>query len=436
MSDVVQQNGKGQTRPRFYYGWVVVLALAVINGLARAFATLNFGLFIKPMGDELGIGRAAFGWAQTARQVGGAVTSPTMGRLVDKIGSRLLIAVAAAITGAVIISLAYITKSWQLVLVFGIMGMAGLSGPVNLMTTVPAAKWFVRKRGKAMSMVSTAGFMGAVLFVLLSQVFISAFGWRVAWILLGVIGTATIIPLALLFVRRQPEDMGLRPDGDPPVTAQSASAKGRTPGAKDEVSWTLPEVLHTRAFWLVLTALSIETVAMSSVGVHRIPHFMDRGMSSGLVAIASSLDATFAAISSVMMGILADKMPARFLGAAGFLTIALSVYLTIISFTATMTLLAMATFGLGVGGIQLMQNFLWADYFGREHLGRVRGIVMPVTLAAGGIGAPLSGYVRDTIGTYEPVWWAGICLMVLSAVLLVMARRPARRQAPVDTLTA
>jgi cyanate permease len=75
----------------------------------------------------------------------------------------------------------------------------------------------------------------------------------------------------------------------------------------------------------------------------------------------------------------------------------------------------------------LLQNYLWADYYGREHLGSIRGIVTPFTLALAAIGPPIAGYVYDGTGSYNSVWWIGFALMVGAAMMLVVTRRPDKR---------
>jgi MFS family permease len=83
---------------------------------------------------------------------------------------------------------------------------------------------------------------------------------------------------------------------------------------------------------------------------------------------------------------------------------------------------------MGIGGMLFLQNFIWADYFGRENVGGIRGMVMPINLVIGGIGAPIAGYVRDATGSYDNVWWIGVALMVCSAVLLAFTVAPKRPQ--------
>ncbi len=180
------------SRPRIFYGWVIVAVMAATGAVGMAMGSLNFGLFIKPMGDELNIGRAAFGWAQTARQGASSATSPLIGWLLDRYGSRVMLPVAATITGCALIGLAFISTSWQLIALFIIMGLVGMSGPGALVTTVPILKWFVRDRGKAVAFVGLGIPIGALLFIPLTQLLINAVEWRNAWIILALIGIFVI----------------------------------------------------------------------------------------------------------------------------------------------------------------------------------------------------------------------------------------------------
>jgi MFS family permease len=416
-----------------FYGWVIVAVMATVGALSMALGSLNFGLFIKPMGDELGIGRSVFGWAQSARQVASAVTAPMLGGLIDRFGVRALLTTAALITGGALACLGFIAEGWQLVVLFALMGIVGMSGPGALVTSVPVTKWFVRKRGKALAFTSLGIPIGGLLFVPLTQVFIDLFGWRHAWILLAVVGAGLIVPLSLVFVRRQPEDLGLLPDGGPgAVTTRSAigrESRGPAPSFhQDERSWTRPEAVRSAAFWRLVFAFSVVMLATSSVGVHRIPSFMDRGLDPRLISYATALDAAAAGLSTFAMGMLTQRVPARFIGTGGFLVLTLACALTIVADTHPVMFLSMIVFGLGIGVLMLMQNYLWADYFGRGHLGSIRGAVTPITLLFGGAGAPVAGYVQDFTGSYTPVWLAATVLMALGAV--VLATTPPPRASP------
>ncbi|MBM3946249.1 MAG: MFS transporter, partial [SAR202 cluster bacterium] len=375
------------------------------------------------------ISRQLFGWSQTARQVASAVTSPLIGKLIDRHGSRVLLAFAAAITGLAMVGLAFMQHGWLLVPLFGVMGLVGMGGPGSLVTAVPVAKWFVRKRGRAMSFMALGIPVGGVIFVPLTQLFIDGIGWRWTWVVMAAIGAGLIIPLSLWLVRRHPEDMGLRPDGDP-SPALTAGRDGRRSGRAapntDEVSWTVKEAARSPAFWSLVVVFSLTMLAMSSVGLHRIPHFMDQGLDPRLVAYATALDALAAGVSTFALGMLVDRYPAQYVGAAGFGLLAFAIYLTIIADTTALMFAAMLTFGMGVGSLMLLRNFMIADYFGRKHLGGIQGVMMPITLVFGGAGAPLAGFIRDAIGTYNPIWWGGLGLMVAGGALLALTPKPVK----------
>ena len=118
-----------EREPRFFYGWVIVGVMAAVGGLSMALGTLNFGLFIKPMGDELGIGRATFGWSQSARQIASALTALQVGALLDRYGARVLLTISALVTGLAVAALAFVDAGWQIIVLFALMGVVGMSGP-------------------------------------------------------------------------------------------------------------------------------------------------------------------------------------------------------------------------------------------------------------------------------------------------------------------
>ncbi|MBM2824917.1 MAG: hypothetical protein HW402_581 [Dehalococcoidales bacterium] len=416
-------------KPRFFYGWIIVGVMAAAGAVTPALATLNFGLFIKVMGDELGIGRSMFGWAMTARQVAGSASGPILGRLIDRFGSRVILAIAAVMTGIGMVGLSFILHSWQLVLMFGIMGIIGFGGPGGgLVTSIPILKWFVHNRGKAIAFSALGIPLGALIFIPLTQILIASRGWREAWIILAVLTTAVVVPLSLIFVRRQPEDMGLLPDGAPSTHDHSLDPTSPTT-VRDEIAWTAHEAVHTGTFWRLVVAFSFMFLAMGSVGVHRIPAFMDRGLDPRLISYATAFDAIMAGTSTFISGLLVRRFQARFVGVFSFFLLAVATVLTIHAYSFPVMFLSMAFFGFGIGGMMFSSNFLWAEYYGRRHLGSIMGVAAPITMIVGGIGAPLAGYIRDATGRYDPMWWTSVGLMTLSAVVLVTT--PAARKAEV-----
>lgn len=409
----------GDKKP--FYGWIIVVVLASANAMAMALATLNMGLFIKPMGDELGISRAEFGWAGSVRQIAGAVTSPWLGRLIDRYGVRWLLAATSLLGGVAVMALAWVTAGWQLIALLGFLGFIGLLGANQITTTVPVLKWFVAKRAPAVAVLSMGAPVGAVLFLPLSQFFIDGYGWRGAWILLGLISVIVMVPLSVIFVRRQPEDMGLLPDGVPAL-GMEGGAYAEAP--VEEYSFTLHQAVRHRVFWQLALVFSVVMFAMSTMALHRLPAFVERGIEPTWVAWSTAFDATLASISTLLMGTLGARVPVRYLGGAGLLLMGLSALVLVVGQSVAAMFLSMGLFGFGIGGLLYMQNIIWADYFGRAHIGAIRGVVNPITMLTGAAGAPIAGYVYDATGSYEPVWWASVGLMLVGACAVLVTAPP------------
>ena len=406
-----------------FYGWVIVAVTGVAGATSMGMALFNIGLFIKPMGDELGIGRAAFGWSQTLRQVGGALTAPLLGRLIDRHGARGLLPLAVLITALAMVGLGFARDTRDLLIAVAIIGLAGYSTPGSLLTTVPVMKWFERDRGRAMAVWSAATLIGGMVFIPLTQWLIDAYGWRQAWWLLAALGCALVMPLALWLLRRQPEDFGLRPDGDAAPDAATTDAGGDAAAHQ----WTLREASRSLSFWWLVAMFSLMSLSLATIGLHRIPEFMDRGLAPMWVAWAMALDSVLAGVASVATGLYAHRIRLQWLGALGFTLLAAACWLTIVAHDTPMMLLSMGLFGIGIGINIQLQNLIWPEFFGRLHIGSIRGAVMPITLGASAIGAPFAGYVFDSGGSYDPVWWGALVLMLVGAGIALCLRKPQRR---------
>jgi MFS family permease len=136
------------------------------------------------------------------------------------------------------------------------------------------------------------------------------------------------------------------------------------------------------------------------------------------------LDAVLAGVTSVFAGIYAGRFGITRLGALGFVLLAASSVLTIAANDIPLMLVSMGLFGAGIGIVMQMQNLIWPEFFGRTHIGAIRGYVMPITLAFSAIGAPFAGHIYDSVGSYNPVWWGAVGLMCIGGVMAAMIKRP------------
>lgn len=422
-----------QSLSRLYYGWVIVAGLMAVGAVSTGMGGVNLGLFIKPMRDELGIGTSIFGIAQTARLVGFAISGWIIGRIIDRRGARIPLAIAGLMAGGAMIALSQVTAGWQIVLVFFVVGGTGLQGGGgSLFMSVPLSNWFIRKRGKAMSVAFIGMPVGIFIFAPVSQFLIDHIGWRDTWLVLGGGGAVVTVLVALLIVRRRPQDMGLRPDGESEPVAVPAGTLAPHHTFEAEVSWTRAEAIRSRilrpsTFWRLTMIDGLRMLAMSSVGIFRVPYFIDdKGFDASIVAWALSAEALFAVFVSLPTGWAVDRYQPRYVAAVSTLLMIAGFILTMTASSIIMVFVATSVFGLGVASFIVCQNTVWPAYFGHAHIGSIRGFATPLMLVFSAIGAPLTGIVRDTTGSYQPAWIVGTIGLVIATLLLLITPKPVK----------
>jgi len=380
----------------------------------------NFGVFVDPMSQDIGIGRTPFGWALTARLIGFALSGPILGRVIDRYGARGPLSVAIVAYSLSVAALGTINESWQLVGLLMLSGLLGFWGSNTLYFTVLAAQWFIRRRGRAMSVMFVGFPLGIAISVPISQLLIDSFGWRTAWAVLGLTGGFVVLAITRLILRNRPEDMGLQPDGGP---VDDAGTIGRL-GFIEERSWTLREAIRTGAFWRLSVAFGTVMLGMSAIGLFWIPYFLDLGFQPYLAAWALSAYALSQAGSSLLLAPFIDRFQPRFLAMFGFVSFIAALLLMMNVNVAWQMFLAALLGGAGVGSGMLLNAQLWPAYFGRRNIGAIRGAALPLTLAFSGAGSAATGMIFDATGSYAPAWWAAIAFLFVGALLLAVTPKP------------
>ena len=413
-----------RTKDRLFYGWWIVGSLAIVNFAVEATAIFSFAVFLKPMSEDLNISRGAISWVVASRRIATGVASLLVGRFIDRYGARVMLTVAASVAGMAVIGLGWVQNWWQFLLLFTLVGLSGITMPGNLLTSVPVQKWFVQKRGRATSYV-TAGFgIGGMTFVFVHQQIIDAFNWRVAWVASGIFVLAVVIPLAWLVMRRQPEDMGLRPDGadEPPAVAPAQQQQLATPA--DETSWTSRQALRTVATWQIMLSYVLISFAMGGVQLHRVAFWEDRGYDRTLIASSFSLDAAFFFVGILSAGFLAERFHVRLVGAYAMAVAAVGIVATILLDAPWVLFFSAVALGIGQGTNAVVQIHIWPTYFGRANIGAIRGYVVPAIIISQALGAPFAGMFFDVVNSYTPAFWTGAIAVIIAALLLIAARAP------------
>ncbi|MEE9201807.1 MAG: MFS transporter [Dehalococcoidia bacterium] len=414
---------------RFYYGWVIVGVASLALFAAAATAPPVFTLFIIPMGAEMGWSRTLMAGAVSVGTLATVPVLPLVGRWLDRYGARRVIAVGGLGLGGALISLAYVRGVWGFYIVYGISRMLA-QGVLRIASTTAVSNWFIRKRGRAQAVINVGRAVGASVLPLVAFFVMRTYGWRASWLVIGVIVILILVVPAAVFLKRRPEDIGLRPDGLP---SEDDSLLGAAPthfwGARPEPEWTLREALRTPALWLITGAISIRGVAAPGVAVHLMPFLLDRGLEPGVSAAVVSLGAASLAAGGLIWGLLAERARVGYLLAAVSASSAVAIAMLLLTHSAPLAFAYAVMSGVALGGTFTLEVIIWADYFGRRSLGTIQGFTMPFVYVGTALGPLVAGLAYDLAGNYQVVFSTFIAGYFVAAAML-LAAKPPRKTVP------
>ena len=406
-----------------YYGWVIVIAGAIGLVLTSPGQTYAVSVFIDHFINDLGLSRSVVSTLYTVGTLTASFALPFVGRQIDRRGSRYVMTAVVVVFGLVCVYMGFVTNA--LMVGIGFVGLRMLGqGSLSLISRNVINQWWVRRRGFVMGLAGiAAALLGAGGFPNLINSMIPQFGWRVTYILLGLLIWLVMLPISLIFIRNRPEDYGLQPDGDTPISENNTRNKTVL-----EDNWTLKEATRTPVFWLVAASLAAPSMLNTGLTFHIFSIFQDSGLSSDVTAAVFVPLAAAAATLRLAGGILIDRIPARFLLSFSLLLNAIVLIMAPRLPTVTVALLFGVIMGASNGIEQTVSGVIWAKYFGRLHLGSITGVVSTILVAASALGPMPMGVARDLMGNYATVLLVFAFIPLTLAVANLFFGRPPQRQ--------
>lgn len=426
----IHRAGDAVTQPKFFYGWYIV-GVAVLVNIAGTFAfSSTLSIFLKPITEELGVSRGAFSLIRTFEIGVAALIVPMLGPWIDRHGGRGVIVLGVTMEAAGLLLSSLVHEFWQFVVVRCSLVIAGEALLGSLVINVTIAQWFVRKRGRAMGFANLGTGIAKLSIPLVAASLFVLIGWRGTWAVFGLVAPLLVIVPTLIFVRRSPEEMGLRPDGEArpepsdPARAESRSRPRRPTHESEARIWTRHEVLRLPTFWLLVLTFGIASVGIAGLNLHIFSYVTDIGHSPLIAASFMSTIALTQLGSTLLWGMLADHFDIRRVSCIQFLIQGVGLVTAITSSQIELTYIGLFLYGTGLAGSFVLREVVWANFFGRASLGTVRGLSMFFSHLFAASGAPFFGFLHDRMGSYNFSFTIFSCALFTSAALILLARPP------------
>ncbi len=403
-------------RGKYYYGYNILAASFIMQGICYG-AMFTYGVFFKEFQTEFGWSRAMISGASSfAFLTGGAFGIPA-GRLNDKIGPKALSVVISILFGLGYLLLSRLQTPWQLYLIYGLPVAVGF-GAFDVITLSTVSRWFVRSRGMMSGVVKVGTGSGQVLMPLFAAALIAAYGWRSAYIILGVVIIVLLVAAAQV-LRHNPREIGLLPDNDPyePSTLGSGS---RDPGMP------LKEIFRTKQFWAINLAEFCSFFCLLTIVVHNVHHAIDQGLAPGTAAGVISAIGGMSIVGRFVLGSAYDRIGGKRSLMICFIILFCSLIWLQVAGGAWMLFLFAVVYGFAHGGLFTVVSPTVAELFGTGSHGVLFGIVLFSGNIGGAISPILAGRIFDVMGSYRIIF---LMLTVVAATgfVLVSLLRPLRK---------
>ncbi|NKB98391.1 MAG: MFS transporter [Pseudomonadales bacterium] len=412
---------------RIYYGYYLVGAAFVAQFVSIGMYSYVLGSFMTPMIEELGWSRADFTLTRTIGQLVMAFVGVFVGSRIDRFGGRPIMLIGATILAVALAAHSLVNSLLAWLILNGVVLTVGCAMIGNLVVNVTLSKWFVINRGKAVAWAAMGVSFGGIVLTPLATWLIDTQGWREAWLWLALFAAVFLYPVALM-IRRAPEDHGLHPDG---LTMEEVADGGGEQAAREHANaYTRREALHTLTFYALVIAFGFFSINIIVLILQTIPYLTDNGFTRVEGATAMFVASIPAMASKPVWGYLIDRTQVKPLAAISASVTGLALFM-IVGAVATQELLliyfAYVVLGLGWGGMIPMQEVIWARFFGRKHIGAIRGAGLPFSLLLGAIAPWAVSYYHDVVGVYDGALLVVATLNVFSGVLIFLVPPPKKR---------
>jgi len=381
--------------------------------------SLGFTAVFEPIVDEFGWSHTQISFAASLRGLERGLLAPVAGFLSDRWGPNKVVFGGLILCSIGMILLSMVSSLTMFFISFILIGI-GVSATATPLLMVVVLNWFPQKGGLAMGIAASGVAFGGLLLPIITS-FIDSFGWRQAILIIGAGFLVFPLPLSFLLRKNTKKNTYLS------NTEKSILSSDEVPTkkvVKESKNFEVKDAMTDWVFWIISMAFFCQVLGLSGVITHIMPFFssigMDRG-SSSLIAGALPLATVFGRVG---FGWLMDRTNQKRLAILSFILNSLGLFILafLLPNQTMLIVLFIIIYGVGWGGSVVLLPGLLNSYFGIKRLGTIIGFCGFFTMLGFIIGAPLTGWIFDNWGSYQPAWFVLACLLGIATFFFVVLR--------------
>jgi sugar phosphate permease len=418
----------------FYGVWIVVGCFVLLFLFAGA-GFYSFSIFIKPLEEDFGWSRSAISLAMSIYMILHGVAGPFVGHAVETYGPKKVMTLFALLSGAAFVLVSFTSSLWYFYLAYSLLSLS-TTGIGFIPVSSVLARWFIRRRGTAIGFAMVGISVGGLVMAPLVGFFISQFGWRMAFVFLGLLAWLLALPVTLFVMKGSPAEVGLLPDGDEPGAGAdsdphvSAARHVGAPSVTEQEGWPLRAAVRTRAFFWIATTFFLGPVAQMGMLQHQAPLLGEAGVSETMANMGVGLTAGLGGLGKLGFGRISEIVPFRYAIMLCFGLQALGVFVLFNAESTAMVWVYVAVFGFAMGGVIVLLPLVVAHFFGLAAFGVLMGTVSLILALGNASGALLSGLIYDSLGSYHYAMIVYMCLYLIAASSIFLAGKPRQYAGP------
>ena len=418
-----------------FYGWRLLGAFWLIAVINLAFPAYGSAVLNAAMATELGFDRQALGTMVAVYLAMSGLPGPLVAASVNRLGVRWTLVIGSAFVFAGSVMLATIVNSVVLAVVaFGLVVGIGVATGAIIAAQAGVARWFVRRRALALSILYSAGGIGGFIAPpILSSIATTAPGqWRLGWWLVAVLSVIAAL-IAIATVRERPADLGQAPDGARADETSRAAGGGataaRVPAFVTSTEWTYREALRGPYFWTMIIPFIGVSAGFALFLGHGIVHLQDLGHSMQVGAWAVGTLTISGLFAKAIIAVLGDRVDPRYLWAIFCAAFGVGMLILINAHAAASVSAAAVFMGLGFGGGIVAMMATLSNYYGTRIFASLSGLSIAINTGICSLAPIIAGRMYDQGLGYTAAFCVIAAWCIAGGVMLALMKRPQRAAA-------